>query len=147
MKQLVKILEHFEGGERREQRGESREERGERREERGERREETGESGERGSLGFISSPVSQPEKENALYGFALRRSWSTVSGRTLPGSLSFHMRAVLEAAPKTKSRDYIFNLCHEVIVALFMNNALRIPPIGSMSMSNIFDGYLEMVRH
>jgi hypothetical protein len=59
VKQLVKILEHFEGGERREQRGESREERGERREERGERREETGESGERGSLGFISSPVSQ----------------------------------------------------------------------------------------
>ena len=100
-----------------------------------------------GALSTTEDLIGIDLRENALYGFALRRSWSTVSGRTLPGSLSFHMRAVLEAAPKTKSRDYIFNLCHEVIVALFMNNPLRIPPIGSMSMSNIFDGYLEMVRH
>ena len=100
-----------------------------------------------GALSTTEDLIGIDLRENALYGFALLRSWSTVSGRTLPGSLSFHMRAVLEAAPKTKSRDYIFNLCHEVIVALFMNNPLRIPPIGSMSMSNIFDGYLEMVRH
>jgi hypothetical protein len=86
-------------------------------------------------------------RENALYGFALLRSWSTASGMTLPGSLSFHMRQVLEAAPKLESRDRSFILCHEVIDAVFMNNPLRTPPIGSMNMSQIFDSYLEMGRH
>ena len=86
-------------------------------------------------------------RENALYGFALLRSWSTVSGRTLPGSLSFHMRAVLEAAPKPEERDHMFILCHEVIDAVFIRNPLRIPPIGSMNMSKIFDSCLEMGRH
>ena len=57
------------------------------------------------------------------------------------------MRAVLEADPRAESRGHIFILCHEVIDAVFMNNPLRIPPIGSMNMSKIFDKYLEMGRH
>lgn len=99
------------------------------------------------ALSTTQDLIGNDLRENALYGFALLRSWSTVSGRSLPGSLSFHMRAVLEAAPKAESRDHVFILCHEVIDAVFMNNPLRIPPIGSMNMSEIFDKYLEMGRH
>ena len=99
------------------------------------------------ALSTTQDLIGNDLRENALYGFALLRSWSTVSGRSLPGSLSFHMRAVLEAAPKAGSRDHMFILCHEVIDAVFMNNPLRIPPIGSMNMSEIFDKYLEMGRH
>ena len=99
------------------------------------------------ALSTTQDLIGNDLRENALYGFALLRSWSTVSSRTLPGSLSFHMRALLEADLRADSRAHIFILCHEVIDAVFMNNPLRIPPIGSMNMSKIFDKCLEMGRH
>ena len=99
------------------------------------------------ALSTTQDLIGNDLRENALYGFALLRSWSTVSRRTLPGSLSFHMRAVLEADLRAESGGHIFILCHEVTDAAFMNNPLRIPPIGSMKMSKIFDKCLEMGRH
>ena len=99
------------------------------------------------ALSTTQDLIGNDLRENALYGFALLRSWSTVSRRTLPGSLSFHMRAVLEADLRAENRLHMIILCHEVIDAVFMKNPLRIPPIGSMKMSKIFDKCLEMGRH
>ena len=87
-------------------------------------------------------------RENALYGFALIRSWSTGSARTLPGSLSFHMRAVLEAAQKVEDRAHTLILCHEVVDAVFLHNPLRIPPSGSPGLgAKIFDSCKDLGRH
>ena len=100
------------------------------------------------ALSTTQDLIGNDLRENALYGFALIRSWSTGSARTLPGSLSFHMRAVLEAAQKVEDRAHTFILCHEVVDAVFLHNPLRIPPSGSPGLgAKIFDSCKDLGRH
>jgi hypothetical protein len=86
-------------------------------------------------------------RENALYGFALIRSWSSTSSLTLPSSISFHLRAVLEASLKrTHTHDSII-LCHEVVDAILLNDPLLVPTSALKTTASIFDSCRDLGRH